>query len=274
MPKARKRKLPIAHIATRVHNPSTDAQSCRTIIRQFHILLKRRRQLETDLNSAIELAEIDHQISSLGGLERYQQMSALGQREERGGGSEKIFIRWMKDLNIRKSESKGKVRLLEVGALMHDNYQSCSSWIEWMPIDLNSRHPQIIEQDFLLMELNEHRQAWDAISLSLVVNFVPEPADRGRMLKLAYDMLVPDGFLFLALPLPCVANSRYMTFDHLKLLMESLGFKQLQERWRTGGKMGYWLYQKKDVLTTAHAFSKKIVLRDGQRNNFAIIVNP
>lgn len=48
------------------------------------------------------------------------------------------------------------------------------------PIDLRSRHPSIIEQDFLTMNVDEHSERWDVISLSLVVNFVPEPKDRGN----------------------------------------------------------------------------------------------
>jgi hypothetical protein len=70
--------------------------------------------------------------------------------------------------------------LLEVGALKPDNYHTCSSWIEWTPIDLHSRHPHILEQDFLLMDLEQHANKWDAISLSLVLNFVPLPLDRGE----------------------------------------------------------------------------------------------
>lgn len=270
MPKARKRKQPIVQTTT----ISIAAQSCRTTIRQYHLLLKRRWQLE-QAKETTALAEIDQQISSLGGLQRYQQMSSLGQLGDRGGGSEKVFIQWMK--GIRKAQSNPRnIRLLEVGALKPDNYRSCSSWIEWMPIDLNSRHPRIIQQDFLSMDLQEHERSWDAISLSLVINFVPEPTDRGRMLQLAYRMLVPDGILFLALPLPCVANSRYLTFEKLQLLMESIGFKQLQERWQTGRKMAYWLYQKKDALTrtlATHIFNRKVVLRQGHRNNFAIILD-
>lgn len=46
-------------------------------------------------------------------------------------------------------------------------------------MDLHSRHPQIIEQDFLTLDLKENEQKWDAISLSLVVNFVPSTDDRG-----------------------------------------------------------------------------------------------
>lgn len=46
-------------------------------------------------------------------------------------------------------------------------------------MDLRSRHPDILEQDFLLMNEEEHQEKWDGISLSLVLNFVPEPKDRG-----------------------------------------------------------------------------------------------
>ena len=70
-------------------------------------------------------------------------------------------------------------RLLEVGALKHDNYVSHASWIDCMPIDLRSRHPLIHEQDFLKMDEKAQRGQWDGISLSLVLNFVPNPHDRG-----------------------------------------------------------------------------------------------
>lgn len=47
------------------------------------------------------------------------------------------------------------------------------------PIDLRSRHTAIREQDFLEMDVDENQGRWDIVSLSLVVNFVPEPRDRG-----------------------------------------------------------------------------------------------
>lgn len=37
-----------------------------------------------------------------------------------------------------------------------------------------------MEQDFLSMGVKEHEERWNAISLSLVVNFVPSPVDRGE----------------------------------------------------------------------------------------------
>ena len=87
------------------------------------------------------------------------------------------------------------------------------------PIDLHSQHPEILEQDFLLMDPEEHRNKWEAISLSLVLNFAPNARDRGElvslrricnqlivseghMLRLAHTMLQPDGLLFVAVRHP------------------------------------------------------------------------
>lgn len=112
MPKAKKRKTPIA--SSSIHKSSVDAQSCRNTIRKYHVLLKRRQQLSAGSQVASEttsMAEIDAEIDQLGGLERYQELSVLGQLEERGGGSEKIFIDWMKELEFHKiSAGQGKVK--------------------------------------------------------------------------------------------------------------------------------------------------------------------
>ncbi|PPQ69864.1 hypothetical protein CVT26_014141 [Gymnopilus dilepis] len=275
MTKARKRKQPIVSSLSSNATSSIAAQGCRNVIRQYHVLLKRRKQLENDQQLHEQsLADIEARIHALGGLERYQQLSALGQREERGGGSQKVLVNWLKELNVHHSyDNRRKLRLLEVGALKPDNFLSSSSWIDCMPIDLHSRHPKIVEQDFLLLDEKQHLNRWEAISLSLVLNFVPVPKDRGRMLQLAHKILVPGGFLFLVLPLPCVANSRYLTFDSLKNLMGSIGFSEKRARWRKNGKMAYWLYQKTSTSkVSGGSFCQKVVLRSGQRNNFAILL--
>jgi 25S rRNA (adenine2142-N1)-methyltransferase len=108
-PKTKKRKQPIVSAAS---NTSITAQSCRNTIRQYHFLLKQRRKLENAPERQPTLVEIEHQLSNLGGLERYQQLSSLGQQEERGGGAEKIFIQWMKELNVhrRRPEDSTKLR--------------------------------------------------------------------------------------------------------------------------------------------------------------------
>jgi 25S rRNA (adenine2142-N1)-methyltransferase len=51
-----------------------------------------------------------------------------------------------------------------------------------LPIDLRSQHPDITEQDFLLLNPDHHRSNWDGVSLSLVINFVPDARDRGESL--------------------------------------------------------------------------------------------
>jgi len=105
----------------------------------------------------------------------------------------------------------------------------------------------------------------------------------GKMLRMAYDMLSPDGYLFLALPLPCVMNSRYLTSEHLKSLMAALGFVEIKDKWKKGGKMAYWLYQKSNEngdpsMARAKArglggdFGKKTVIRQGNRNNFCVLL--
>lgn len=112
------------------------------------------------------------------------------------------------------------------------------------------------------------------------------------MLRMAHDFIRPGGHLFLAvssstnspsivwlkfvvqLPLPCVSNSRYLTFEHLHALMEYLGFTELKKRWKPGGKMAYWLYQRDEPQhATSHSFGKKAVLRTGNRNNFCILLS-
>ncbi|KAJ8519909.1 hypothetical protein ONZ45_g3242 [Pleurotus djamor] len=289
MPKAKKRKAPITAIPT-TDSSSSRPRSSRTLIRRFHTLLKQKTQLENalktqskgQLNKASEseaatklsLSEINNEIEELGGLAAYQRMSSIGQGNDRGGGSEKVLVGWLQEFKVHE-ECRRKMlkrRLLEVGALKPDNYRPYTSWIDATPIDLRSRHPDILEQDFLELDQIEHHRKWDIISLSLVLNFVPDASDRGRMLRYAYDMLVDGGYLFLALPLPCVSNSRYLTFDHLRGFMSSIGFEELKSRWKAGGKMVYLLYTKGQPNTDdTNDYSRKKVLRTGNRNNFSII---
>lgn len=106
-------------------------QSTRSVIRAFHVLLKRKAMLDNQIkqtpgkncvqpsNTPISLIyagptkpntllqqskAIDKEITTLGGLEKYQEMSAVGQSAERGGGSEKVLIEWLKELGLHLHE--------------------------------------------------------------------------------------------------------------------------------------------------------------------------
>jgi len=92
MPKgSRRRKLPVT-VAERYGSSSTPRAS-RTVIRKFHTLLKQQKSAQGDT-----LTSINHELEKLGGLEKYQHMSSIGQGTDRGGGSEKVLIGWMKQM--------------------------------------------------------------------------------------------------------------------------------------------------------------------------------
>jgi 25S rRNA (adenine2142-N1)-methyltransferase len=101
------------------------------------------------------------------------------------------------------------------------------------------------------------------------------------MLSIARDILRPPGssgdggLLFLVLPTPCVANSRYMTSTHLVSVCTQLGFTLIRDRCKPGGKVAYWLFSRSDKPTGTGDtnFTKKTVLREGSdRNNFSILL--
>lgn len=113
MPKTKKRKLPISNPLDN-YVATSRPQSSRSVIRRFHVLIKKEAQLKCNRSpSAAEiedLVKIQHEIQELGGLQRYQRMSTVGQSGDRGGGSEKVFIEWMKELKLHVSEMQIKLR--------------------------------------------------------------------------------------------------------------------------------------------------------------------
>lgn len=118
MPKARKRKIPIVQQSTSDGARSSKPEVTRSVIREFHVLLKRQTQLHNskvqNAATAAELDQIQKRIEELGGLERYQHMSAVGQKDDRGGGSHKILIGWMKELGLHKrKEENGKLQCVD-----------------------------------------------------------------------------------------------------------------------------------------------------------------
>jgi 25S rRNA (adenine2142-N1)-methyltransferase len=149
MPKARKRKTPITSVSP-IASSSTlasedaskpAAKRTRTVIRRFHVLLKRQKQLsdlassvnngicdvdltefsstnnmgkrkgkarasEKDLEREREREEIEREITALGGLAEYQRMSAAGQSDARGGSSAKVLVGWLKNHGLDKREGR------------------------------------------------------------------------------------------------------------------------------------------------------------------------
>ncbi|OWZ75868.1 nucleolar protein [Cryptococcus neoformans Tu401-1] len=281
----RTKKKSIVSGSSTAQTPSVSHKVTRSTITAFHVLLRKKANLTTKVQHAAtdserslkqkELDVINNDISELGGLDAYQKASQLGQSKDRGGDSSRILVSWLLDMGIKKDRP---LKMLEIGALRPDNYAS-ERWLKNTPIDLHSQHPSILEQDFFLRPLpRSEEESFDLISCSLVLNFVDDPARRGKMLQLIHEHLKPnsESLLFLVLPLPCVNNSRYLTLPVLVEIMEAIGFILVKERWKTGGKVGYWLWRWKDkggFGKELGLLQRKILQQSGAKmNNFAIVL--
>ncbi|KAL8370438.1 hypothetical protein RB595_000694 [Gaeumannomyces hyphopodioides] len=255
----------------------------KALINTHHVLEKRLLQATRSGDHAAE-AEIEAEIAALGGLERYQQASLQGQRKDRGGDSSRVLMDWVGESAPEAAgDDHRRLRMLEVGALSTNNECSRSGRFDIERIDLNSQGEGILQQDFMKRPLpRDGSERFDLISLSLVLNFVPDPKGRGDMLLRTLEFLhTPRGNeatasispgLFLVLPVPCVSNSRYMDEDRLERIMASLGFVMAHSK--TTQRLVYYLWRRvKDRPSRHGGFPKKELRSGSTRNNFAIILD-
>lgn len=110
MAKTRKKKVPMT---SELASSSSSSHTTRAIIRRFHVLLKKQRQLRQNastMSSTLEMKEIEQEIEKMGGLATYQRMSSVGQDTDRGGGSQKVLIKWLVDMGLPKMVGSSKLR--------------------------------------------------------------------------------------------------------------------------------------------------------------------
>lgn len=277
--------------------PSTQA---RTLIRQHHILQKRLAAARATRDSSL-ITALEARIATSGGLARYQRASLAGQAKTRGGDSSHVLVRWIWEMMDERRGRGGRVieregegegggkngrrgrrhncssesenergwRMLEVGALRVDNAAARSGLFASVErIDLHAQEKGIITQDFMQRPFPRRQQeeGFDVVSLSLVVNYVGDPAARGEMLRRVEGFLrkrkrrkmkggegdeeekdindddgdddhersidAPSMFpgLFLVLPAPCVTNSRYLDEERLEAMMRGLGYVRAKRK--------------------------------------------
>lgn len=269
---------------------SLSSQATRTLIRSHHQLNK-KLEVAKSKGKDDEVEELQKQIEELGGLKSYQQASIQGQSNDRGGDSSVVLMKWLEPTADALSKAEPKLKLLEVGALSTSNACSKSGHFDVQRIDLNSQGDGILQQDFMERPLPKSAaEQFDIISLSLVLNYVPDAPGRGEMLKrtcqfldtrhrIDRDAAVQAVFpaLFLVLPAPCITNSRYMDEGRLGEIMGSLGYVLLQRK--QTAKLVYYLWQLKSLpsegrtKTKTRKFPKKEVNPGAGRNNFSVIVS-
>ncbi|KAK9423492.1 putative 25S rRNA adenine-N(1) methyltransferase [Seiridium unicorne] len=261
---------------------SISRQATKALINAHHVLEKRKVQAVAKGDTA-QQAAIDKEISALGGIEKYQQASLQGQRNDRGGDSSRVLMEWLKPaLPALRDMTANPLRMLEVGALSTTNECSKSRLFAMERIDLNSQGEGILQQDFMARPLpTDDSGRFDIISLSLVLNFVPDAQGRGNMLLRTLEFLRLPGThgselgnffpsLFLVLPAPCVTNSRYMDESRLEAIMTSLGYTKTKSKLTQ--KLVYYLWARTNAMAPKLEFSKTQIRTGGSRNNFAIIL--
>lgn len=234
-----------------------------------------------ELELLLILKYITTEIIDNGGLQKYQQASIMGQQSDRGGDSSKKLMEWILKLNDN-GRIFSNMSTLEIGCLRADNILTKNKYRKFIreieKIDLNSNHPDIKKQDFLLRPLpKDDSERFNLISCSLVVNFVPDESKRGEMLLRLKHFCLPKGLVFLVLPLSCVENSRFMTSELLvtDIMGKGLNFKLLKEHKST--KIVYYLFQNSDSGKVNHkllAASRSLIhpsfKKNHKMNNFSI----
>lgn len=267
--------------------PSLSSRTIRTLVRTHHTLRKQVSNAVAEGDDR-KTERLKAEIEASGGLKMYQEASIIGQSAERGGDTSRVLMEWLLGATSSEGliEAHYKLRMLEVGALKLDNACSRSGLFEMKRIDLHSQHPHIKEQDFMQMQLpkpeNQGEQGYDLVSLSLVVNFVGDPTERGDMLKRVGSFLRPytggrnelaeyAPALFMVLPAPCVTNSRYLDEGRLESIMESIGYRRTKRK--LSSKLIYylWKYEPQDSVM-ARVFKKGQLRSGSSRNNFAIVL--
>ncbi|KAI9697960.1 MAG: hypothetical protein M1836_004313 [Candelina mexicana] len=267
------------------HKPAAalSSKATRASIRSHHVLQKALAQAIANGDKAT-IRESEAKLKNQGGLQSYQQASIIGQSSERGGDSSKVLMQWLAQSLIfvqHESNHRDKpLRLLEIGALSKSNACSRSPLLSVTRIDLHSQDKSILQQDFMQRPLPTcNEEKFDLISLSLVLNYVPDAIGKGEMLRrtIQFLRLSSDGYppnelfpsLFLVLPAPCVTNSRYMDERKLSQIMESLGYELAQRK--MSAKLAYYLWKFGSRSTGCVDTIKKIEINPGRsRNNFAI----
>ena len=275
--------------------PSQSSKETRKSIRRFHQLQKAKAQALHNGEDE-KASHIQKSIDSHGGLAKYQAASLLGQSNDRGGDSSKVLVRWIQnylanDASRKTLDQEGRssspLRLLEVGALSPINACSQSKLFKMTRIDLRSLHPSIKRQDFMKRPLPAGEDdVFDVISLSLVLNCVSDPSQRGDMLRRTCQFLRQDTdkkelensassafypSLFLVLPASCVTNSRYLTEERLNMIMESMGYTILRRKLTK--KLIYYLWRYDPTKVDDRAKFSKVEVKPGRnRNNFAVVL--
>lgn len=235
----------------------------RELITRYHTLQKQLASLPYNTSfptAAARLAQanlLKAQLAQIS-LPGYQSASLKGE-------SQKSFdvTTWVLS-NLPQGNS-----ILDVGSIIHrfpDSFQGRA--LRVTSIDLFSSDERVQNADFFEYE---NEQLFDAVVLSLCVNFVGCPRRRGLMISRAAGMLPQGGFVFLVLPGACVTNSRYVDEDIVKEVLGACGMETVEIGYE--GKLFLAIARRREgVAMRIKGVGRRLVRGGKDRNNFSIIV--
>jgi 25S rRNA (adenine2142-N1)-methyltransferase len=175
---------------------------------------------------------------------------------------------WLYGIRCGSSSSaptRRTTRLLEVGAIntqlldaaepistkegssleqAHITHSTKKNNVQVRAIDLHSMDARIEQADFLTLHLEPTvEERYDVVVCSMVINCVPTPEQRGRMLTKLYMAVRPGGLLFLTLPKTCLQHSPFLDRALFQeLLVQVIGW-DVQETKETP-KIAFYVLQR------------------------------
>nr|CCA17354.1 conserved hypothetical protein [Albugo laibachii Nc14] len=251
-------------------NKIKSRRKARKITTLFHRLTKELKEVEDSIvvNEHERQQKVEHiksKIDEIGGQEAYQEASILSTKFHR---TSKWIFQILTKHHRRPKSREEPLRVLEVGAI-NTQLLSCP-WLAVRAIDLSSKHDGIEQKDFFTLSPVGDFQV---VVSSMVLNCVPDPQSRGKMLQLYHQHLKPSGFLFIMIPLTCLNNSKYMTFEYFTSILAATGFRILETK--KSPKIAFFCAEKVENTFSAKSYLPIKAVCDGRsRNEFAIALIP
>lgn len=176
----------------------------RKVTSQFHKLTAQREAASREGREEA-VADADAAIQKLGGVEAYQEASAISTALH---STSKWVVGQLRQRKLSHPPGSGRpgLRVLEIGAI-NTQLLECKS-LNVTAVDLNSRDPRIHTGDFLQMPAPSTKYA--AVVCSMVLNCVPDAAQRGIMLRNMRAHLHDGGLAFIVVPRTCLEHSFHL----------------------------------------------------------------
>jgi 25S rRNA (adenine2142-N1)-methyltransferase len=255
------------------------------VISKYHALLKQLAAVDsnplfrTGASKLLRKSVLQAQIDNIG-IDKYQMASRAG--ESKNGGVD--CSAWV-SLEIAGSWPQGRshpdsLSLLDIGAIVPRFSSSLPGGrgitLDVTSIDLNPQDPSghVERADFFnfAVAAEKNGATFDVLVLSLVLNFVPLPSNRGKMLSLAHRIASSGGLLFLVLPLACLTNSRYCDEALLANILAAVGWSVTKASHTD--KLARFVCKKAVSLPgkAEHAHVRRIIRGGASRNNFLVLL--